>query len=177
VAGSVIMPRRPKSASATWPGGVSPIRTVIRLGLRQFRFRPYPSGGEHDKTLGGEAETAEEETPQGHGRRRAGREGASGPGEGQQGIQPARWWDRDRESTRDAALREFRDETRLLATKAERACNHESESQSHRVVRARIRGCVELQRKEMSDKSGETLGSRRLGVGLVAPVVVCRGPG
>ena len=34
VAGSVIMPNRPKSASATSPGGVSAIRTVVLLRRR-----------------------------------------------------------------------------------------------------------------------------------------------
>ena len=38
VARSVIIPNRPKSASATSPGGVSAIRTVVLLRLRQFRF-------------------------------------------------------------------------------------------------------------------------------------------
>ena len=38
VAGSVIMPNLPKSASATSPGGVSAIRTVVLLRRRQFRF-------------------------------------------------------------------------------------------------------------------------------------------
>ena len=38
VAGSVIMPNRPKSASATSPGGVSAIRTVVLLRRRQLRF-------------------------------------------------------------------------------------------------------------------------------------------
>ncbi len=38
LAGSVIMPNRPKSASATSPGGVSAIRTVVLLGLCRLRF-------------------------------------------------------------------------------------------------------------------------------------------
>ncbi len=38
VAGSVIMPNQPKSASATSPGGVSAIRTVILLRRRQLRL-------------------------------------------------------------------------------------------------------------------------------------------
>ena len=38
VAGSVIMPSRPKSASATSPGGVSAIRTVALLRRRQLRL-------------------------------------------------------------------------------------------------------------------------------------------
>ena len=39
VAGSVIMPSLPKSASATSPGGVSSIRTVVLLSRRQLRFK------------------------------------------------------------------------------------------------------------------------------------------
>ena len=39
VAGSGISPNRPKSASATSPGGVSSIRTVVLPGLSQLRFR------------------------------------------------------------------------------------------------------------------------------------------
>ena len=46
VAGSVIIPSRPKSASATSPGGVSAIRTVVLLGRRQFRFSPCLSDWE-----------------------------------------------------------------------------------------------------------------------------------
>ena len=38
MAGSVIMPNRPKSASATSPGGVSAIRTVVLLRRRQLRL-------------------------------------------------------------------------------------------------------------------------------------------
>ena len=38
IAGSVIMPNRPKSASATSPGGVSAMRTVVLLRRRQLRF-------------------------------------------------------------------------------------------------------------------------------------------
>ena len=38
VSGSWIRPSRPKSTSATSPGGVSPIRTVVLLRLLQFRF-------------------------------------------------------------------------------------------------------------------------------------------
>ena len=39
VAGSVIIPNRPKSTSATSPGAVSSMRTVVWLRRRQFRFR------------------------------------------------------------------------------------------------------------------------------------------
>ena len=39
VAGSTIMPNRPKSTSATSPGAVSSMRTVVWLRRRQFRFR------------------------------------------------------------------------------------------------------------------------------------------
>ena len=38
VTGSVIMPNRPKSASATSPGGVSAMRTVVLLRRRQLRL-------------------------------------------------------------------------------------------------------------------------------------------
>ncbi len=38
VAGSGTRPNRPKSTSATSPGGVSAIRTVVLLGLRQLRL-------------------------------------------------------------------------------------------------------------------------------------------
>ena len=38
VAGSVIIPNRPKSTSATSPGAVSAIRTVRTLHRTQFRF-------------------------------------------------------------------------------------------------------------------------------------------
>ena len=39
VAWSVMIPSLPKSASATSPGGVSSIRTVVLLARRQLRFK------------------------------------------------------------------------------------------------------------------------------------------
>ena len=56
-----------------------------------------------------------------------------------------------RESAMEAALRELREETRLTPLRAERLFNHEGQTQSHRVVRVKVRGRVDLQRKEASE--------------------------
>ena len=50
VAGSVIMPSLPKSASATSPGGVSSIRTVVFLSRRQLRFKMKRRSDGYDTT-------------------------------------------------------------------------------------------------------------------------------
>ena len=48
VAGSVIIPNRPKSTSATSPGSVSAIRTVRTLRRPQFRFTMKRRNDEYD---------------------------------------------------------------------------------------------------------------------------------
>ena len=48
VAGSVIIPNRPKSASATSPGSVSAIRTVRTLRRPQLRFTMNRRSDEYD---------------------------------------------------------------------------------------------------------------------------------
>ena len=55
-----------------------------------------------------------------------------------------------REFEIEAAIRELREETKLNVIKAEHLFDHEGTTQHHKVVWARVRGSVRLQKKELS---------------------------
>ncbi len=55
------------------------------------------------------------------------------------------------ESFMEAAVRELREETKLIAVKTEYLFDHEGTTQYHKVIWALVRGSVRIQRKELAE--------------------------
>ena len=55
------------------------------------------------------------------------------------------------ESFMEAAVRELREETRLIAVKTEYLFDHEGATQYHKVIWALVRGSVRIQQKELAE--------------------------